>query len=106
MPLLLAGSKLSKLSEEVLETVGGLLSPALADRERLLRLAVAVDDHVGDLLELGVADPLADRLVRVLDLDAVGDLLGERTGRLPVILADRDHPHLHGREPEREGAGI
>src|SRR5207245_10240996 len=106
VPLLLAGSKLSKLAEEVLEAAGRLLSPALADRERLLRLAVAVDDHVGDLLDLGVADPLADRLVRVVDLDAVRDLRGQRTGGLAMVLAHGNHADLDGREPERERAGV
>ncbi len=43
----------------------------LADRERLLRLSVAVDDDVRNLLELGVPDPLGDRLVTCVQLDAI-----------------------------------
>ena len=48
-----------------------LAAAALAHGERLVRLAVAADDRVRDLLELGVADPLAERLVALVDVDAV-----------------------------------
>ncbi len=77
-----------------------------ADRDRILRLLVAPDHHVRDLLDLRVADPLADRLVGVVDLDPeLVELLRERGGRLAVVQADRDDPHLNRGEPDRESAG-
>ena len=63
----------------------------------------------GHLVELGVADPLADGLVAVVDLDAVPGVaqpVGERVRGVAVRVADRDDAHLHGREPEREGAAV
>src|SRR5215471_6089634 len=77
VPLLLAGLQATKFFEQDCKRFRRLLSAVLADRERLLGLLVAVDDHVRDLLDLGVADPLADGLVRVVDLDAVGNPGGE-----------------------------
>ena len=73
------------------------------------RLAVAADDDVRDLLELGVADPLAERLVALVDVDAdarVVERAASSARRLAVRLADRQHAHLHGRQPERERAGV
>jgi len=49
----------------------GLLSPALPDREALLAFAVAEDDRERDLLELGRANPLADRLGGLADVGSV-----------------------------------
>src|SRR6266478_1283386 len=82
-----------------------LLSPALPDREALVAFAVAEDDRERDLLELGGANPLADRLGRLADVDAVArgaEALDDRGRGLEMALADRQHPHLHRREPERE----
>ena len=85
----------------------GLLSPMLPDGDRIVGFLVAPDDDVRDLLDLGVADPLAHRLVRVVDLDAeLAQLLGERLRRLAVVEPDRDHAHLHRREPDRERAAV
>src|SRR4051794_12146878 len=60
----LPGAKGSKFRPEFLERKGGLPTSVLADRERLVRFLVAVDDHEGDLLHLGVPDALPDRVVR------------------------------------------
>src|SRR5690348_12721861 len=49
-------SKGSKLRHEVGKPEGLLRPAALPDGQALLALAVAVDDHVGDLLQLGLAD--------------------------------------------------
>ena len=51
-----------------------LLAAALADRERSRPTPCRRRRHVRDLLELGVADPLADRLVGFVDLDAVAGI--------------------------------
>jgi hypothetical protein len=66
----LAGSQrsnlLPELGKHLVEALRRLPAAALADGERAVRLAVAVDDDVGQLLELRVADPLAERLVALL----------------------------------------
>src|SRR5215211_627507 len=92
------------------------LAAALADsrpgRERsqgLLGLAVAVHDHVWDLLQLRLADPLADSLVALVGLGADAcfhKFLRQLVGRAAVVAADRQHPHLHRREPVRERSGV
>ena len=64
------GRELAETREQCVERERRLLSPALAHRERVVGLAVAVHDHERHLLELGVADPLAERVVAVVDLDA------------------------------------
>src|SRR5204863_4871367 len=93
----------SKLVPELLEAQGRLLAAAPAHGEALFGFPVAVDDHVRDLLELRVADPLADRLVALVDLDAVAlQPLAHAPRRLLVRLAHGDHAHLYRREPERE----
>ena len=62
----------------------------------------------GDLLELRVPDPLAEGLVALVDVSPVAGLLqrGRRARRRlrDGRLADGQHPHLNGREPEREVA--
>src|SRR5688500_14602126 len=59
-PLLLSGPDRSNLREEpfakLREAQRRLLAAPLAHRKRLVRLAVAVDDRVRHLLELGVPD--------------------------------------------------
>src|SRR5436305_1704507 len=103
----LPGTQGSKFCPEIGQRKGGLPAAVLADRERVVGLLVAVDDHIGDLLQLRVPDPLADGVVRVVDFDAVAvQLRREVAGRLGVALADRNDPDLDRGEPEREGAGV
>ena len=86
-----------------------LAAPTNADRERLLGFRVAPHDHVRDLFHLGVADALAERLVPLVDLDAVAGaakLPRERAGSFAVALGDRQHANLHGREPEGERTAV
>src|ERR1051326_493886 len=71
----LPGTQSSKLSPKIIQRLGGLVAAVLAHRECIVGLLVAVHDDVRDLLDLGVPDPLADRLVAVVDLDAVGPKL-------------------------------
>src|SRR6478672_1875637 len=76
-----SGVKRSKLFEEIRQRLHALASAPLADREARLALAVAEDDRERDLLELARADPLADRLLRLADVDPVPgrtDPLGDR----------------------------
>src|SRR6476469_5531436 len=88
----LPGTQGSKFGLEIPKRQG-LLGPAvLADRERLVRLLVAVDDDVRDLVDLGVPDPLADGVVRLVHLDAVRKPLRQGERRRPVALPDRDDP--------------
>ena len=65
------GSELAEALEELVQGERRLLSPALAYREGVVRLAIAVDDHERHLLELGVADSLAEGVVAIVELDAV-----------------------------------
>src|SRR3954469_19787890 len=67
----LPGFKGSKFLPEIGQREGALVTPALPDRKALGAFLVAVDDHERDLLELGVPDPLADGLARLVDVDAV-----------------------------------
>ena len=76
-----ASRMLAQLREELAQALGGLLSPCS-------RTAIDSSDslspntNVRDLLDLGVPDPLADRLVGVVDLDAeLAQLLGQRRPR-------------------------
>src|SRR3954471_22011063 len=106
---LLSGSKRSNLGHKFIQGRRELLAAARAHGERLLALAVAVHDRERDLLDLGVANPLADRLggVVYLDTDArLAQLRGERRcGRL-VVRADRHDTHLDRREPVRERTAV
>src|SRR6476660_10501390 len=100
-------SEVSKLFEQFLEREGRLFAASLAHREARVAFAVAVNDGDRDLLQLGCADPLADRLRRLRDLDAVlTEAMSEIAGRVEMRLAHRQHPHLHGREPERQVAAV
>src|SRR5436305_10393977 len=101
--------KRSKPCDKIGKRLRGLLPAPLPDREAVLTLPVAEDDRERDLLELGRPDPLADRLVRLRDVDPVtgaSKRLADRSRRLEMRLADRQDPHLHGRDPERERAGV
>src|SRR6187551_2793488 len=63
-------SSLAELRQQLVERFRGLVPAVCANRDRVLGFLVAPDHDVRDLLDLGVADPLADRLVGVVDLDA------------------------------------
>ena len=62
--------KPAKSLEKLGERERRLPASVLSDGERLVRLAIAVDDDERDLLELGVADALAEGLVALVDLRA------------------------------------
>ena len=97
-------SRPSSSSSEVVDW-----SPPAPVQPENVRLAIAVDDDERHLVELGVADPLAERVVAVVDLDAIAlrcEAVVKRGRVLPVPLADWDHPRLHRRDPERERAGV
>ena len=69
----------SKFGAKIVQREGALAAAVFADREALVALLVAVDDHERDLRELAVADPLADRLIRIIDFDPDTDqACGER----------------------------
>ncbi len=71
--LLLAGSKSSSGSELLGKRLGRchrLFTAPTPNGHGLERLAVAPDDDVGHLVELRVADPAADRLLALVDVDA------------------------------------
>src|SRR5215471_16591724 len=54
VPLLLAELELTQFVEKGCKRPRRLLASTLANRERIVRLLVAVDDHVRDLLDLAV----------------------------------------------------
>ncbi len=84
------------------------LSPAPRSRTEtraLGRLALADDEHVGDLAQLGVADLAPDRLGAVVELAAqAGRRQRSRTarGRLVLAVGDRQDDRLDRREPSRQ----
>src|SRR3954468_10866637 len=103
----LPGFKGSKFLPEFRKRECALIPSPLPDRQALGALLVAVDDNERDLVELGVANPLADGLAGIVHLDPnPRERLGEAARRLAVLLPDRDHPHLTGGEPEREGPAV
>src|SRR4029079_4959955 len=67
----LPGIQGSKFLPEIDQGERALLPTSLPDRQALGTFLVAVDDHERDLLELGVADPLADGLPRLVHLAPV-----------------------------------
>ena len=70
-------------------------------------LLLADDQHVGDLLELGLTDPVADLLIAVVHLDPQarsGKFLRDLLGIGVVLVGDRQQLGLHRGEPERECA--
>ena len=89
---------------------GDLLALPVPHRERAgLEIAVAEHDDVRRLQELGGADLLADRLLRVVDRDTEPGSAGlgsELARRLDVPVGDRQHRHLHGRQPRGERARV
>src|SRR5919106_5609793 len=99
----------SKVCEQILEARRRLPTAAIAHGESLLGLAVAVDDRLRDLLHLGIADSLRHRLAALVEVGPIPrgrDAVSDRPRRLPVRLSDGNHAHLHGCEPEREGARV
>ena len=70
-----------------------MLPTSLPDGEGVVGFLVAVDDHVGDLLELGVTDPLADGLLALVDAHPDGGLaqaVGQRLDIGTVPVRDRE----------------
>ena len=64
-------------------------------------------EHVGDFLELRVADFFAELFVARVYLDAdarFAELRGGLVGALDVVLRDWEDARLHGGEPEGEGS--
>ena len=57
-------------SKQLVERLRRLPHSPLPHRKGILGLAVAVDDHELDLLQLGVADPASERLVALVDVGA------------------------------------
>ena len=82
---------------------------AAAHRHRALGLAVADDQHVGDLLQLRLADLISNLLLALVEL-------GPQPGRrqrsphrprvVEVPVGNRQHDALHRRQPQRERAGV
>src|SRR6266403_226084 len=69
----------------------------------------ADDEHVGNLLHLRVADFCGQLFVAVVEMDAKIVALqsfGDVPGVIGDFFADRADFHLHGREPQREGARV
>src|SRR5689334_8316084 len=81
---------------------------ANGDRARL-GLAIPDDEHVGHLLELGVADLAPHRLGASVDLRAHGrrrQLADNALGRLVVAVGDREYERLDRRQPDGQLAGV
>src|SRR5262245_2061813 len=74
-------------------------------RRALLGLALPHHEHVGDLPELGVADPVPELLVAVVELDAhprLAEAVEHALAVRRVLLADGQHARLHRGQPRRE----
>src|SRR5690606_20620096 len=74
-----------------------------------LDLALAEDGHERDLLELGVADPVAERLGSGVEAGAragAAQLLDERLAGGLELVGDGQDPDLLGREPDGERAAV
>src|SRR5262249_42678193 len=88
------------------EVVAGAVPQA---HSAVFGLAGAHDEHVGDLADLRLADPVAQLLVAVVELgpNARGAQAAVYRARVvDVLLADRQHARLDRREPGREGSGV
>src|SRR5437870_9204393 len=100
---------LAALAQEFFETSGRLAAAPVAHREGALGLPIAVDDHLRDLLQLRVADSLAERLVTLVHIRTKAGFLEPAPDLLcrpAVVGPDRNDPYLHRREPEREVARV
>src|SRR5438552_951957 len=75
----------------------------------VLALPLAHDEHVRDLPELRLADPVAELLVAVVELRPQArsaELLPDGPSVRGVFLAHRQDTRLHRREPRRERARV
>src|SRR6266545_309399 len=103
--------ELSKVLQETIDRGSGqsLLAAGAYRQLAGLDLLVPVHERVRNLLDLGIADPLADGLVALVDVDAVAGAaqrLGDTGSCLAMRLPHGHDAHLHGREPERERAAV
>src|SRR5881396_1828670 len=100
-----------KVGEDAVEGDDPEVVPApvpKADRP-VLALPLADDEHVRDLPDLRLADPVAELLVALVELGAHprrAELLPDGPPVPGVLLAHRQHARLHRREPCREGARV
>ena len=96
--------------DEVREGLNTLLTGEGAHGNRVaFRFLIAEDEHIRDLLALCLADLVADLLVAQIGLDAQASLLqtvGNVLGVVVRAVSDGHDLDLHGREPQRERAGI
>src|SRR5579872_3476122 len=105
------GDALGQLVDEGADGDGRtfVLDTALVDGDRAFgRFLLADDEDIGHLLELPVANLVAELFVRFVDLDAeavVAQRLGDLARVVELMLADRRHDGLHGRQPRGERAG-
>src|SRR4029079_1354400 len=106
--LLRAGLQLSsrlQLAQKGLPADRGLLSATAPESERVERLALAPDDDVRDLGELGVSDLAPERLLALVHRGAEpvhAQVVGEGLRVRPTALRDREDAHLLRCEPKRE----
>ena len=72
------------------------------------RLTISRYQHIGDLLQLSLANLISDLFLPVVHFDAEpgrSELL-PHLARVPgVTIRDRKDGHLHGRQPQRERPG-
>src|SRR5688500_18501773 len=82
---------------------------AAADRHRSLRrLPVSGYKHVGDLLQLRLSDLIANLLLPVVQLHPQPgrrQLVPDAPGVVEMTVGNRQNHRLHGRQPQRPGAG-
>src|SRR5918997_2705247 len=86
-----------------------LLSPAAHVDRPGLGLAIPDDQEVGDLLPGVLPDLLLHAVLRVVDLDPYAGLPEppRHLPRVPVVPVGHGYDdRLHGREPDRESAGV
>src|SRR5262245_32011118 len=80
-----------------------------ADRDRAFcGLPIADYEHVGDLLELSLSDLISNLLLPFVEVDAQTGRFQRcqhRSAIFQVTIRNRQHDRLHGRQPQREGAG-
>ena len=82
---------------------------ASGGRRASLDLAIAENEHVRDLLFLGLPDLVLHPVVRVVDLDpepARGEDRGQLAAGLHMPIGDRDDDRLDRGQPERERPGV
>ena len=69
----------------------------------------ADNEHVGDFLELGVADFRGELFVAIVEMDAkvvALEIFGDALGVVGDFLADGADLDLNGREPERKRSRV